>query len=386
MRGVKYEKHEDRGVLKPYKSSSANYSESRESRANTSRKTPIRSQVLQREKSSRGSKVEPDNSGRYGYVYITENLVNGKKYIGQHRYKGVGIDKSYLGSGLLLKNAISKYGKDNFKVDIIEYCYSFQELNDRERFWIAHYNAVSSDMFYNILYGGYGTGSFNYGKRLSEETKRKISKSKIGHKDSDEVRMKKRIARLGEKNPMYGKRWHLSEDTKKKIGDKCRGRNNGRYGKASKGRKRIVCLETGKVYSCIRDANMDICGNNIGLYARLFRSGNYGRTLKGFHWCYENDYMELINSEGGKEKIQCIIRGDYKRSNSGKNNPMYGKVSVLRKKVRCLELNKTFESIGSVSKFLGIKSSANISSCIKRNKGLSIPKYKSHGYTWVCGE
>lgn len=48
----------------------------------------------------------------YGYVYITENKLNGKKYIGKHRAEI--FDKSYLGSGKALKSAIKLYGKSNF--------------------------------------------------------------------------------------------------------------------------------------------------------------------------------------------------------------------------------------------------------------------------------
>lgn len=41
----------------------------------------------------------------YVYVYITTNLINGKRYIGQHRSNI--LDEKYLGSGKLLKNAIT---------------------------------------------------------------------------------------------------------------------------------------------------------------------------------------------------------------------------------------------------------------------------------------
>ena len=49
------------------------------------------------------------------YIYRTTNLINGKTYIGQHKRR----PGRYFGSGLLLKNAIKKYGKENFKVEIL---------------------------------------------------------------------------------------------------------------------------------------------------------------------------------------------------------------------------------------------------------------------------
>ena len=58
----------------------------------------------------------------YGFVYITTNMINGKKYIGKRKYS-TGWEK-YLGSGKYLKNALKKYGKYNFiKRNIIQLYY-----------------------------------------------------------------------------------------------------------------------------------------------------------------------------------------------------------------------------------------------------------------------
>ena len=53
----------------------------------------------------------------YGYIYKTTNLINGKIYIGQH--KSNLFDSQYKGSGVILRKAFAKYGKENFKVEII---------------------------------------------------------------------------------------------------------------------------------------------------------------------------------------------------------------------------------------------------------------------------
>lgn len=39
-----------------------------------------------------------------------------------HRYNKPEIDPNYLGSGIVLKKAIQKYGKENFVCEIIECC------------------------------------------------------------------------------------------------------------------------------------------------------------------------------------------------------------------------------------------------------------------------
>lgn len=84
----------------------------------------------------------------YGYVYMTTNLINGKKYIGQH--KSSKFDENYKGSGHAIKSAISKYGKANFEVKILEECETPFQLNNKEAYWIIYYDAINSDDFYNL--------------------------------------------------------------------------------------------------------------------------------------------------------------------------------------------------------------------------------------------
>jgi hypothetical protein len=95
----------------------------------------------------------------YGYVYLTENLINGKKYIGQHKASNVNDDK-YLGSGINLKRAIKKYGAQNFKREILAVADTRQELNVLEISLIAEYGAVTNKLFYNIAAGGDGGDTF----------------------------------------------------------------------------------------------------------------------------------------------------------------------------------------------------------------------------------
>lgn len=90
----------------------------------------------------------------YGYVYITTNKINNKKYIGQH--KSTTFDKKYIGSGILLQKAIEHYGKENFEVVILKECFSEDELNQAEIELIKTFDAVNSEQFYNIARGGEG--------------------------------------------------------------------------------------------------------------------------------------------------------------------------------------------------------------------------------------
>ena len=90
----------------------------------------------------------------YGYIYITTNLINDRKYIGQHKCEI--FDINYKGSGKILKQAFIKYGIDNFKCEILKECNSKKELDESERYFIEYYDAVNSDEFYNLVPGGNG--------------------------------------------------------------------------------------------------------------------------------------------------------------------------------------------------------------------------------------
>jgi group I intron endonuclease len=109
------------------------------------------------------------------FIYKTTNNINGKIYIG----KLVRESKTYLGSGKILKQALKKYGKDNFTREIIEYCDCKIVLSEREKFWINYYNSTDSNIGYNITKGGDGGSTNNYflNRKLTSEHKLKISQN-----------------------------------------------------------------------------------------------------------------------------------------------------------------------------------------------------------------
>lgn len=118
----------------------------------------------------------------YGVIYKIENMINKKVYIGQTINKK-GVDGRYSGDlkkythNSHLKNAINKYGIDNFIIHKnIDYALTQDELNQKERYWIDFYKSTNCKYGYNKRDGG-GEGLLN------DETKDKISKTKQINRD-----------------------------------------------------------------------------------------------------------------------------------------------------------------------------------------------------------
>ena len=155
-------------------------------------------------------------------IYRITNLINGKTYIGQHKYKK--LNDSYMGSGVLIKRAIKKHGIKNFKKEILYSRIQYRETaDDMERFAIAKERAISKAE-YNLTDGGEG-GSFK-GRTFSEESRKKMSESHKGIPLSEEQRRKLSESLKGRPSPMKG-RFH-TEETRKKMSDNSKGKNKGR--------------------------------------------------------------------------------------------------------------------------------------------------------------
>lgn len=167
---------------------------------------------------------EIDRSKYHGFIYVTVNKVNGKKYVGQHiRWKD-----NYFGSGTYILNALNKYGEENFERFIIDLAKTQEELDKKEAYYInEEFNAVKSKDWYNIKDGSQHGGNPYAGKtgEEMEEIKRKLSESNKGKQ-------------AGEKHPMYGKKLSeshrmniskghkgkkVSEETKRKISESRKG-------------------------------------------------------------------------------------------------------------------------------------------------------------------
>lgn len=137
------------------------------------------------------------------YVYITKNIVNNKQYVGMH--STFNVDDGYLGSGRCLIKAFKKYGKENFKREIICFCISLDEAYKKESEYIKIYDTLNPKG-YNLS----PTGGNNVKGSMSEESKKKLSNSisgekhwSYGKKQSKEVIEKRRKALMGHKGCIH---------------------------------------------------------------------------------------------------------------------------------------------------------------------------------------
>ncbi|GJQ43941.1 MAG: hypothetical protein JETCAE03_34390 [Ignavibacteriaceae bacterium] len=162
-------------------------------------------------------------------IYKTTNLINNKIYIGK-RQKSTNdfLNEDYYGSGLYIKRAIKKYGKENFKKEIVEDNINDKKLLcEREKYWIKTFNSRDLNVGYNVSKGGDG-----FSEKRTQENRKNISlgakkrfKNIIERKKAS-LRSKKRFEDIKEREKISiaTKIAMKSPEIRKKISNKLLGR------------------------------------------------------------------------------------------------------------------------------------------------------------------
>lgn len=134
----------------------------------------------------------------YGYIYKIENLINGKVYIGQTIQDPKKREQAHLRDlrrkkhrNIHLQNSFNKHGESNFKFTVLNYATAKEVIDRLEDDYIQYYGCLNNSKGYNLMSGGsHGSPSIetrkkmseaHKGKKLSDETKYKVSKNNARH-------------------------------------------------------------------------------------------------------------------------------------------------------------------------------------------------------------
>ena len=135
-------------------------------------------------------------------VYLVENSVNGKTYVGKTKFD-VGVRmKSHLraaskGSKYAFHRAIRKYGIDAFRIEAVEICESEESALEAEMYWVEWYQSFGP-LGYNMTAGGRG----NIGHKHTDESRAKMRSALVGHKPCAEAhRRSLEVRRCGFSEP-----------------------------------------------------------------------------------------------------------------------------------------------------------------------------------------
>lgn len=267
-----------------------------------------------------------------GIIYLITNKENGHKYVGQttqpmnKRWQQHIMESSKM-SQKPLHRAFRKYGVHRFSIQEIDECEQ-ELLNEREEYWIKHYNTFESSEGYNATSGG-EKPIFN------QETKDKLSviMSNIERTDSWTQNISNSLKEKAKKEP-WGLLTEKNRGNGKHSGLKIRGKN----------------LETGlcKEYENARMAALDITGDANKNSNILLAARNNG-TAYGHKW--------LILEEKTKKK------------------PVFG----VNKKTELIEVR--YESIAEAIRQLGLNSKGTGIMKSLKNPG----RFSWKGYLWFYG-
>lgn len=122
---------------------------------------------------------------------------NGKQYVGQSIHLRRRMIEHFNKDSkkdlpiCVVDRAIKKYRE---QVNIIKMEYPIDELDNWENYYVDLFNTFAPNGYNRRRKGN-----------LAKESREQISKTLMGHVESKETRKKKSLARMGDKNPFWGK-------------------------------------------------------------------------------------------------------------------------------------------------------------------------------------
>ena len=168
-------------------------------------------------------------------IYLITNNINKKQYVGQTVQKLTARFTKHKSATTYLGNSIRKYGEENFSIEAIDMANSKEELDEKEKYWIAKLNTRAPNGM-NLTDGGEGV----LGREVSLEERKHLSKMWSGSK--------------------------------------------------SPRAKKVVNLNTGKIYHSIIDASKDVGISKQGIGQSCLKESV---TAAKCYWAYHTEGMDI---------------------------------------------------------------------------------------------
>lgn len=217
------------------------------------------------------------------YLYKITNQLNGKIYIGQtvnekRRWTAhLSYAKKPEETGQHIHRAMAKYGVENFIYEIISTCETQEDADEAEIQLIKQYDSRNEEKGYNVAPGGnvvWPSGLPphmypSYGKKCSDEKKKKISDSNKNKNLGKEPWQKGKTSIIeprilsGTDHPMYGKT-HTKE-SRLKISNTHKGKLKSEKMKLNLSESKKTPISFDVEYSIYLEYNKTGYGNGISL-------------------------------------------------------------------------------------------------------------------------
>ena len=290
------------------------------------------------------------------YVHIAPN---GKRYYGITKQE---VERRWLnGYGYnhndYFTKAINKYGWDNFEHIVIARGLTEDEAKWLEIELIREWDTINRDKGYNITKGGDGSNP-------TEETRRKMSESHKGKNNyfygkthTEETRKKiseshkgKTLSEETKKKISESEKGKVvSEETKKKIGKSKKGENHPFYGKTLSEETRKKMSESRKGEKHPR-ATKVYCVELDMVFNTVIEASEYtGCNVTSISSVLTGNrktaggYHWLYAEDVNEESINKVLSEEYNKY-VGKSKP---------KQIYCIELDMTFDTITEGAKYVG---------------------------------
>lgn len=215
---------------------------------------------------------------KYGIIYCVYNKANGKRYIGQ-TIKSLAVRRRLHYSKhsfcKFFHSALMKYPESVWEWKIIDIGYNFEDLNNKECFWIEFFHTCNPEFGYNLTSGGQGSKDVLFTEEHKRKTREGMIKTKGVEYSSNLQNFNKPI-----KNHQTGQCYFSISEAMKLTGDKNiywkinRGTNEWEILEGAEKIKycpnAIYCVELDKVYENMRHARLE---DN-------FHPGNLSKAMK----------------------------------------------------------------------------------------------------------